>query len=147
MKALSIRHPSIDVLLLGRRSVEVRRAATRHRGDLLLHASASFGPAERAELDRLRALGLDLTEPGASRRGVLVGVAQLTDCRPMTQADWKEALAEPREGRWWAWRLEAVETFPEPVPCRGHVLMWEVGDLELQSALEAQPGKRRLTDC
>lgn len=140
MKALSIRHPSIDALLLGHRSVEVRRAATRHRGDLLLHASARFGPAERAELDRLRGLGLELTEPDPGRHGALVGIARLTDCRRMTEADWKDALAEPREGDWWAWRLEAVEAFPEPVSCRGRVLMWEVGDHEFQAALEASRG-------
>jgi hypothetical protein len=137
MKALSIRHPFIDAILAGARPIEVRPYVTRHRGDLLLHASGSFTTIEKQELARLREDGLELAEPTRANRGALVGTAQLTGCRPMTEADWRRALLPPREGTWYAWDLEAIETFPEPVPFPGRLFMFEVEDEELKEALLA----------
>ena len=137
MKALSIRHPAIATLLAGHRSLEVRRLPSRHRGEMLLHASATFGPKERLELERLRALGLSLSEPAPEQRGALLGVCDLTDCRRMTAADWERALLEPSPVERWAWQLESVEAFPEPVRWRGHLFVFEVQDADLQAALAA----------
>jgi hypothetical protein len=137
MKALSIRQPSIAALLTGRKSIEVRAYATRHRGDLLLHAAASFSWREREELKHLRQSGVDLPDPDPAQRGALVGLAQLIGCRRMTDADWDAALVEPREGTWWAWELDAVEAFPRPIPYRGRLFMWAVPDTEFEAALAA----------
>ncbi len=137
MKALSIRQPSISALLAGRKSIEVRSYSTPHRGDLLLHAAATFSWREREELQHLRRLGIDLSEPDRSQRGALVGLAQLSGCRRMTEADWDAALVEAREGTWWAWELERVEAFPTPIPFRGRLFMWEVADTEFEAALAA----------
>ncbi|HEX6548228.1 MAG TPA: ASCH domain-containing protein [Candidatus Dormibacteraeota bacterium] len=137
MRALSIRHPFIDVILAGTKPVEVRAYATLHRGDLLLHASGSYSYLEKEELARLRAAGHEVPDPTKATRGALVGVAQLTDCHRMTEADWSRALIAPREGTWWAWELEAVEAFPEPIPYPGRLFMFEVEDEELEDALAA----------
>lgn len=134
MKALSIRHPYITAILSGHRPVEVRAYATRHRGELLLHAAGAFGWREKEELERLRGLGLPLEPPSPAERGALVGIAEVADCHPMTGGDWSRALLEPREGEWWAWELTGVETFPEPIPHRGHIFIWDVPDAELAPA-------------
>ena len=139
MKALSIRHPYIDALLAGHRSIELRAHSTRHRGDLLLHAAAAFGPREREALERIRALGIDLEPPAPEQRGALVGLVQLTGVHPAVETDWAAALLEPRDGTWWAWELESVEAFPAPIPHRGHLFMWDVPDGDLQAALAALP--------
>lgn len=137
MKALSIRQPSISALLAGHKSIEVRSYSTPHRGDLLLHAAATFGWREREELRHLRRLEIDLPEPDRSQRGALLGLAQLTECRRMTEADWEPALVEPREGKWWAWVLQHVEALPTPIPYRGQLLIWDVPDTAFEAALAA----------
>ena len=73
MKALSIRQPWIGAIPTGAKTVEVRARPTRHRGDLYLHVSRTYGPSERRQLDRLRQLGHDLPEPEHERLGALVG--------------------------------------------------------------------------
>lgn len=135
MKALSIRHPHVTAILAGRRPLEVRAHATRHRGDLLLHAAAAFGGREQEELARIRALGVAVDAPEPGERGALVGLAQLVDCHPMSGPDWDRALLEPRDGEWWAWELAGIERFPDPIPYRGRLFMWEVPDTEFEEAL------------
>ena len=38
MKALSIRHPWVDLILAGSKTIEIRTWSTRYRGPVLLHA-------------------------------------------------------------------------------------------------------------
>lgn len=137
MKALSMRHPSVSALLAGHRSVEVRSHRANHSGELLIHASATFGPTERQELERLRSLGLDLPEPSPEQRGALVGTAVLAGCHEMLPDDWDRALLPPRDGEWYAWELEDVEEFPEPIPYPGRVFLFDVPDQVLAQAVSA----------
>ncbi len=46
MKAISIRHPSIDVILAGLESTLPRGSTTELRGEVLLHASNRYGRRE-----------------------------------------------------------------------------------------------------
>ena len=139
MKALSIRQPFVDAILAGHKTVEVRGHAIRHRGDLLLHASRRFGRDERERLGLIRARGIDLPDPEPASLGALVGIAQLVDCRRMTDADWEAALTDPVEGDYWAWELAEPERFPAPLPYRGRLFVFDVSDEELAAlALEAR---------
>src|SRR2546430_17054223 len=105
MKALSIRQPWIDAIITGAKTVGVRARPTRHRGPLYLHASRTYGPAEREQLPRLRGLGHELPEPDRGRLGALVAQARLLGCRPMRGGDWPAGPGPPRTGRDWAWVL------------------------------------------
>lgn len=131
MKALSLRQPSVDAILAGRKTVEVRGHAIGHRGDLLLHASRRFGRDERERLAAIRARGIDLPDPDPSTLGALVGMVQLVACHRMTDADWDAALMAPVEGDYWAWELAEPERFPVPLPYTGRIFVFEVGDEEL----------------
>lgn len=135
MKALSMRHPSVATLLAGLRSIEIRSHRPNHSGELLIHASATFGPSERGELERLRGLGLEVAEPAPEMRGALVGTAVLAGWHAVTAADWDQALMLPRDGEWYAWELSEVEAFPEPIPYPGRVFMFEVPDSVLAQAV------------
>jgi ASCH domain len=126
MKALSIRHPWIGAILSGAKTVEVRARPTRHRGDFYLHASGTYGRAERGQLERLRELGHDLPEPDRERLGALVGRARLVDCRLMQPEDWPAALAEPRPGRLWAWVLTGARPLRKPVKVKGQRTLFDV---------------------
>ena len=125
MKALSIRHPWIEAILSGHKTIEVRAWATRHRGPLLLHAPAAFGVADKQALAHLLAEGVRVSAPTPERLGAVLGEAQLVDCRPLRESDWAGALMEPVEGRLWAWELADVRPLG-PIPARGERMLFEV---------------------
>ena len=124
MKAISLRHPTVDVILAGFETTLPRAAATRHRGPVLLHASARFGEQERAQLAALRRAGIRLEPPAPEACGAVVGRARLVGCRPLAGDDWTGPLAGLRGGRRWAYELADVQAL-SPVPCAGHLFMFE----------------------
>ncbi len=129
MKALSFRHPWIDAILAGRKTIEVRTWATRYRGPLLLHASAAWGVSERTAAARLL-----LPPPEPRTSGALVGAAFLSDCRKVNPEDWAEAGLPPLEGRLFAWVISETEQF-EPIPMRGQRRLFDVDDALLPTTL------------
>ena len=138
MKALSLRHPYIDAILAGYRSVILRPFPVPHRGPLLLHASKGFGPRERSALAALGESGIDIPEPAPEALGALLGVARLVGCRPATPADRELAAGEPNGGRdSWAWQLADPEKFPVPIPYAGRIFLFEVPDTALAEAAMA----------
>ena len=127
MKALSIRHPWVDLILAGSKTIEIRTWATRYRGPLLLHASSAYGISEREAAARLR-----LPAPDRATLGAVVGVAELVDCRPVRREDWKSAGLPPLEGRLWAWVLAGPRAVG-PLPCRGQRTLFDL-DQEVPAA-------------
>ena len=105
MKALSIRHPWVDLILAGSKTIEIRTWSTRYRGPLLLHASGAYGISEREASARLR-----LPSPDTATLSAIVGIVELVDCRLVQEEDWPKAGLPPLEGRLWAW------VFAEPRP-------------------------------
>ena len=136
MKALSFRQPYADAVVAGLKTVDFRGLPTRHRGPLAIHASATYGPAERAVFDELRARRLRLPEPAPERRGAIIGVVELTGCRPAAAAARRKSLAELPEQGAFAYQLEAARPLPAPVPCKGHTYMFEVDDALLVAPQE-----------
>ena len=128
MKALSIRQPWVDLLVEGSRTVEIRTWATRHRGPLLLHASGSYGIPEREASARL-----GRGRPDPSRLGAIVGIAELVDCRPVREEDWKNARLEPLEGRLWAWVFEQPRGLA-PIPHVGNRTIFDIEDSQVTAA-------------
>ena len=120
MKALSIRHPWIDLILAGTKTIEIRTWATRYRGPLLLHASAGYGISERDASARF-----GLGRPAPETLGAIVGVATLIDCRHVRPEDWAGAALPPLEGKLWAWVFTDPEAV-EPVPCAGKRTLFDV---------------------
>ena len=77
--ALSIRQPWAELILQGRKTIEVRTWAARYRGELWLHAGS------RRDLKALSRFDLkadDLTF------GALVGACELYDCIQFTDETW-----------------------------------------------------------
>jgi hypothetical protein len=118
-KAISVRYPWIQLILTGSRPLEVRGRATAHRGEVYLHASRTYGRAEREA-----AAQLGLTDPEPGVLGAVIGKAVLAGCRPMTAGDWEAAGLPPRDKRLWAWLLEAPETV-DPFPVQGQRFLFD----------------------
>ena len=122
MKALSIRHPWVDLILAGSKTIEIRTWSTRHRGPVLLHASSAYGISEREASARLR-----LPPPRPETMGAILGIAELVDCRPVRREDWDSAVLPPLEGKLWAW----VFTEPRPVgpvPHAGNRTLFDIDE-------------------
>ena len=122
MKALSIRHPWVDLILAGTKTVEIRTWATRYRGRLLLHASAGYGISERDASARL-----GLGRPAPETLGAIVGVSNLVECRKVQPEDWPNASLPPLEGKLWAWVFNGAEAV-EPIPCPGRRTLFDVDE-------------------
>lgn len=138
MKALSIRQPWASLIILGVKTIETRPWRTAYRGDLAIHASKTFGRAERrmaqaaVALPHLTLRGLD---PDALPRGIVLGVVELVDCVPAdalgdlvhastTRATRERMLGDYRAGRF-GWLLRDPRPFAQPVAALGKLMLWD----------------------
>ncbi len=101
-KALCVRQPEADLIVFGRKTIEVRTWRTAYRGALLITAS------KRKPLD---------PQFADSPLGCLVGAVDLVDCRPFTESDQDAALCDFEPGLY-AWALANPRVTPQPIPTR-----------------------------
>jgi hypothetical protein len=111
MKALSVKQPWASLIAAGVKTIETRTWRTDYRGPLLICSSKI--PAPTAGSD-----------PGPC--GVALCIADVIDCRPMTEADVAAACVSLYAGAW-AWILTNVRLV-EPIPVRGQVKFFDVAD-------------------
>jgi len=103
MKAISIKQPWATLIADGKKTVEVRTWSTKYRGDLLIVSSQ---------------------KPAIKPAGCAVAVAELAECRPMSQGDAMAACCEVRPGAF-AWVLKNVRRL-DPFPLKGRLGIYEV---------------------
>jgi hypothetical protein len=114
--ALSVRQPWAELILRGRKTIEVRTWPTRHRGELWLHAGVRV---DREALDRF---GL-ITENLAF--GAIIGRCELYDCVEFTVYSWElwrsqHLNAGPLNKRLYAWFLRSTSRV-HPMPLKGRL--------------------------
>lgn len=127
MKALSVRQPYANTIAAGDKTVEVRSWPTRHRGPLLICASAR--------------------RHGSDPVGCAICVVDVVDCRPLTRDDLHAAQCDDLDGDDLDGLYALVLASPHPVPhvrVRGRLGIWTVPDdvvealgLPCQLALDA----------
>ena len=122
MKALTIRQPWAHLVIHGPKGIEKRTWATRHRGPLAIHASASRAllncPQTRRRLARL---GYDMPREADMAFGALIGVVNLVDVvTPDAQADDPLAVGPH------CWVFTQRRALERPLPCQGNRMLWEV---------------------
>jgi hypothetical protein len=103
MRALSVRQPWAELILLGHKTIEVRSKATHLRERVHIYAGQSRIDAE--EESRIAArFGIDV---GALPRGVLVGSVEIVGCRHLNSGDSEAACFEIDGGSGlYAWVLD-----------------------------------------
>lgn len=121
MKALSVKQPWAELLVSGRKTIEIRTWRTNHRGPVLIHASAKMDD-----------VGFDLKDMPL---GCLVGVMYLTDCVVYKnyvsfKSDYSKHLNDPSwyDDRQKGFHLLLLKRFVSPVPCKGSLGFWEYPD-------------------
>jgi hypothetical protein len=88
VKALSIRQPWVELILQGRKTLEVRGWKTEHRGEIFIHSAFNL---DRAALKRY-----PLEE---RQRSALVGTVRIDDVEELTEAKWYD-LAKYHLSTW-----------------------------------------------
>lgn len=121
MKALSVKQPWAKALVDGAKTIEVRTWATRHRGPLVICASASpnnwFFFYEAGN------------EHWLIPSGCILGIVDLIDCRPMTKADEDAAFCDCYPGDF-AWVVKPIaRCLPDSI--KGKLNLFDVPDENL----------------
>ena len=113
--ALGVRQPWCELILRGRKTLEIRSRPTEVRGPIYVYAAKKF--SDLPELDEvLTAEDVDLN---VLPRGGLVGTVEIVGCRPAAPGD-ADAACVPRrelEGRF-AWELADPVRFAGPLKPR-----------------------------
>ncbi len=118
MKALSIKQPWAELILLGVKPYEYRTWETLYRGELVIHASKVDDDTPLATLracDGFKQAGIEFgtEEERKLARGAIVGVVSLADCE----------LFAPGEFRW---KVEKPRRLKEPIPFKGRLGLWDI---------------------
>jgi activating signal cointegrator 1 len=120
---LSIRQPWVELILLGRKTIEVRTWTTNHRGKLWLHAGKVIDvPACNAHAVSWEGLN----------RGELVGICELKDCVEFDECTWETLRPRhlnfgPFTAPRFAWMLAHVRRVPA-TPLRGALRLMRLPD-------------------
>jgi len=88
MKVIVIRQPWAWLIVNGFKDVENRTWQTRHRGTLLIQASAATPPKRKLQEARIFARRRGVELPDHFETGGIVGVVQLTDCVTRSRSKW-----------------------------------------------------------
>lgn len=111
--ALGIQQPWGELILQGKKRLEVRSLPTRIRGRIYLYASKKDSTLPEA-LPHLETASKQNRELG---RGVIIGSVELIDCRPASPADAPAACVNAdRLADQYVWELAHPLRFPDPWP-------------------------------
>ncbi len=117
MKALSLKHPWAELIVLGKKTIETRKWKTNFRGEFYVHASKNFDQkhADEFELKNLVT-------------GAIIGKAELVDVKEYKN---KEEFDKDYEKHFarnfvrYGFVLKNIKRI-NPVPCKGQLNFFEV---------------------
>lgn len=122
MKCLSVSQPFADLIVLGRKKIELRSWNTSFRGEFLIHA-----PLRIREEDSRR---LKMNREFVT--GAIIGKAEIFDVKRYETAtecrrDSRLHLASKKfHGKRYGFMLKGAKTFRVPIPYRGRLGFFEV---------------------
>ena len=145
MRCLSLTQPFATLVATSNKMIETRSWKTSYRGELAIHAAATFpayaremlayGHFARALAAAGHTIGRDPTRRGSMEithdlpLGAIVATCRLVRCERTEDIapdlpPWELAFGDYEPGRW-AWVLADVVRLPEPIPAIGHLGLWE----------------------
>lgn len=122
MKALSVKQPWAEMILSGKKTIEVRTWKTDYRGDLLICSSLRYdwNCANQAIPDR------PYYRPHSLICGQALCVVNLIACRPFEWTDeWNSFVQFQKDLKLFAWILSDVKRI-KPFPVKGKLKLFEV---------------------
>ena len=122
LMALSLWQPWASAIALGRKSIETRSWATKHRGRLAIHAAKRWTREEREFVVEMGMAGQSFP------RGVIVALCTLDTIRATDLPDYPPEGEEARWGNYApgraAWHLSNIVALPKPIACVGRQSLW-----------------------
>lgn len=135
MKSLSLKQPFAELVIQGRKTIDLRKWNTKFRGEFLVHASKV--PDKKA----MEKFGFN---EGDLPLGAIVGKGELVDVKhyPNEEEHRKDKDKHLASNFWgdYGFVLENVQRFEKPIPARGNLNFW---DFELKK-LSNMPGAKKL---
>ena len=113
MLALTVRQPYASLIVLGVKPVENRSWATRHRGEIAIHAAKEIFQDDVDYCEDRLGYKLDLDE---LVYGAVIGSVQLSGIKEHHRSKWYA----PGNVAWCLGRPRAIK----PVPCPGSQRLW-----------------------
>lgn len=153
LPALSIQQPFVKALVMGKKSIEIRRWGTHYHGAILLQSGKLWdGMRYQSEPELRSALWtakpfvrrLDLPrELSAYPLGAIVGCAKLVRCAKFTEEGWERTRElHQHNGYWaewyWGWQFEELREFAEPIPYRGQLGLFPVEEALIAAQMAVQ---------
>jgi hypothetical protein len=135
MKALSIRQPWADLIVQGKKTLELRSWSVKYRGALAIHASTNI------EREACTARGID---PDHVTAGAIIGIVDLVEIVELDAAAFaarqSEHLADERfnTSPLYGWRLANPRPLPHPCIVHGRMGLFTIPDECLQTP-DARP--------
>lgn len=118
MKALSLKQPYAELVVSGRKTIELRTWRTKFRGEFLIHASKQ---ADNKAMERFGFSDLP--------KGCIVGKATLIDIKeyPNTEEHRRDKDKHLASSDWGSvgFVLKDARRFDKPISCRGTLNFWE----------------------
>ena len=99
VKAMSVRQPFAELIILGVKKAEYRSRLTNFRGPVWVYAGKTFGGYNLSD-DQIDALSDLDTDPECLPRGVILGSVEIVDCRWLEgDGCYEYVLANPKRLR------------------------------------------------
>lgn len=123
MKVLTIKQPWATLIMQGDKRFEFRSWNTKYRGEFLIHAGKG--------VDKEAMIRLKKYLPDEIPFGKILGKATITDCIAMNENLAQELAKENNDiytthsfSRNYAFKLENVEKFKNPIEAKGQLGFW-----------------------
>lgn len=124
MKVLTIKQPWATLIMQGDKRFEFRSWQTKYRGELLIHAGKGIDKEAMKRLSKYI--------PENLPAGKILGKVTLVDCvkcdenfKEMCLKENKDVYDKSTFAEKFAWQLENVEVFDEPIDAKGKLSLWE----------------------
>ncbi len=119
MRALSLKQPFAELILQGKKTIELRKWNTKYRGDILIHSTLL------PDADSMKKFGFE-----SLPCGFILGKVRIVDVKKYNnekehEADKDKHLADSFWGNY-GFVLKDVIRFTKPVPAKGSLGFWEV---------------------
>jgi hypothetical protein len=120
MKALSLKQPWAQLVVDGKKKIEIRKWRTNFRGEFLIHAS---------QIPDLKAMQKFGFSENSLALGSIIGRAELVDVKKYENIDEFEKDAELHLASFdwgnFGFILRNVEKFKKPIPAAGKLNFWD----------------------
>lgn len=140
MKVISIRQPWAQLIVTSHKQFETRNWTTKHRGDILIHASAGKMTKLEKKIygEGICKFGVPCIAAEDWSYGAIIGIAKIVNMHPINQ----HFIVSPKEYHFgdyslneqrFAWEMSNPVLFQYPVPAKGTLGVWdyEISDYDL----------------